>query len=235
MLKTFFNWSTGKDSAMALYYLQKNNELSVEHLLTTINKHHNRVSMHGLRRELFLKQVDSIGLPYSTVELPEQPSMEVYNRLMDKEVSTLKTQGFTDCGFGDIFLEDLRIYREKQLKGIKCHFPLWQRNTKDLYLEFVNLGFKAIVICINGELLDSSFVGRVLDHKFLQDLPDNVDPCGEHGEFHTFCYDGPIFSYPIEFEIGDKVLRQYNRPNGDTKDKISYWFIDLEHKTVHNK
>ena len=234
MLKTFFNWSTGKDSAIALYHMLENRELSVEHLLTTINKHHDRVSMHGLRRELFLKQVDSIGLPYSTVELPEQPSMDEYNSLMEKEVGALKKQGFTDCGFGDIFLEDLRHYREKQLKGIKCHFPLWKINTKDLYLEFVNLGFKAIVICINGEFLDASFVGRELDHKFLQDLPNNVDPCGENGEFHTFCYDGPIFSYPVAFEVGQKVLRQYKKPNGGINDTTDYWFVDLELKTTHN-
>ena len=227
MLKTFFNWSTGKDSALALHYLQNHSEYSVDHVLTTINKHHNRVSMHGLRRALFLKQVDSIGLPYSTVELPEQPSMEVYSNLMENEVSRLKQQGFTDCGFGDIFLEDLRRYREKQLEGIKCHFPLWKRNTKDLYLEFVNLGFKAIVICVNGEFLDASFVGRELDHKFLQDLPNNVDPCGENGEYHTFCYDGPIFSYPIEFELGETILRQYDKPNGKAGDKIDYWFMDV--------
>ena len=228
MAKTYFNWSTGKDSALALYYMQKKNELSVEHLLTTINKHHDRVTMHGLRKDLFLKQVTSIGLPYSTVELPKQPSMEEYNSIMQHEVNNLKEQGFTDCGFGDIFLEDLRAYREKQLQGIQCHFPLWKQNTRELYLEFVNLGFKAIVICINGELLDSSFVGRELDLQFLKDLPNNVDPCGENGEFHTFCYDGPIFSHQVEFEIGEKVLRQYNRPNGKPDDKVDYWFMDLK-------
>ncbi|MEM9680966.1 MAG: diphthine--ammonia ligase [Bacteroidota bacterium] len=234
IFKTFFNWSTGKDSAIALHYLLKNDELSVDHLVTTINKHHNRVTMHGLRIELLLKQIDSIGLPCSTIELPEQPSMEEYNRLMKKEISELKKQGFTDCGFGDIFLEDLRSYREQQLKDIKCHFPLWKRNTKDLFLEFINLGFKAIVICVNGELLDPSFLGRKLDHKFLKDLPNNVDPCGENGEFHTFCYDGPIFSYKIEFELGEKTLKQYKTPNGEANDKTDYWFIDLESRIAHN-
>ncbi len=228
MFKTFFNWSTGKDSAMALYHLQKDSSLSVDHLLTTINGHHNRVSMHGLRRELFLKQVKSIGLPHSTVELPEQPSMDEYDELMGKQMVELKAQGFTDCGFGDIFLEDLRLYREKKLKDFKCHFPLWKRDTRDLYLEFVNLGFKAVVVCINGELLDQSFVGRELDLEFLQDLPDNVDPCGENGEFHTFCYDGPIFSYPIEFRLGEKILRQYDKPNGEVGEKTDFWFIDVE-------
>lgn len=104
----------------------------------------------------------------------------------------------------------------------------------DLYLEFVNLGFKAIVICVNGEFLGQSFVGRELDYTFLQDLPNNVHSCGENGEFHTFCYDGPIFSYQIEFELGEKVLRQYNKPNGEINEKTDYWFIDLELKTAHN-
>lgn len=232
MIKTYFNWSTGKDSALALYYLQKNKNIRVDHLLTTINKHYNRISMHGLRREVYLQQLRSIGLSYSTVELPKQPTMEEYNKLMKTKVEELKKLGYTDCGFGDIFLEDLRRYRENQLKGIKCHFPLWQRNTKNLYLEFLELGFKAIVICINGELLDSSFVGRELDHNFLKDLPSNVDPCGEYGEFHTFCYDGPIFSHPVEFEIGEKRLRQYPKPNGNSKETSDFWFLDILPKTT---
>ncbi|MGC6428282.1 MAG: ATP-binding protein [Flavobacteriales bacterium] len=227
MVKTYFNWSTGKDSALALYYLQKNKNIRVDHLLTTINTHHNRISMHGLRREVYLQQLRSIGLSYSTVELPKQPTMEEYNKLMKTKVEELKKLGYTDCGFGDIFLEDLRLYREKQLKGIKCHFPLWQKNTRNLFLEFLELGFKAIVICINGELLDSSFVGRELDHNFLKDLPSNVDPCGEYGEFHTFCYDGPIFSHPVEFEIGEKVLRQYPKPNGNSNETSDFWFLDI--------
>lgn len=232
MVKTYFNWSTGKDSALALYYLQKNKNIRVDHLLTTINTHHNRISMHGLRREVYLQQLRSIGLPYSTVELPKQPTMEEYNKLMKTKVEELKKLGYTDCGFGDIFLEDLRLYREKQLKGIKCHFPLWQKNTRNLFLEFLELGFKAIVICINGELLGSSFVGRELDYNFLKDLPSNVDPCGEYGEFHTFCYDGPIFSHPVEFEIGEKVLRQYPKPNGNSNETSDFWFLDILPKTT---
>ena len=232
MVKTYFNWSTGKDSALALYYLQKNKNIRVDHLLTTINTHHNRISMHGLRREVYLQQLRSIGLPYSTVELPKQPTMEEYNKLMKTKVEELKKLGYTDCGFGDIFLEDLRLYREKQLKGIKCHFPLWQKNTRNLFLEFLELGFKAIVICINGELLGSSFVGRELDYNFLKDLPSNVDPCGEYGEFHTFCYDGPIFSHPVEFEIGEKVLRQYPKPKGNSNETSDFWFLDILPKTT---
>lgn len=230
MAKTYFNWSTGKDSALALYYLQGEGNLQVDHLLTTINTHHDRVSMHGLRRALLCDQINAMGLPFSTIELPEQPSMDEYNALMTKAVHQLKNDGYTDCGFGDIFLEDLRAYREKQLEGITCHFPLWKRNTKELFLEFVDLGFKAVVICLNEELLDASFVGRELDHTFLEDLPEHVDPCGENGEFHTFCYDGPIFSKPVEFEFGEKVLRHYKKPDGALNEQTGYWFVDLKQK-----
>ena len=228
MQKTYFNWSTGKDSALALHYLREKSNLKIDRLLTTVNAHHDRVSMHAmLRRELLVKQADSIGLPLDTVELPEQPSMEEYGALMTAKVDELKSNGYTDCGFGDIFLEDLRAYREKQLEGIRCHFPLWKKDTNELLEDFIDLGFKAVVICLNGELLDSSFIGRQLDRSFLKDLPDNVDPCGENGEFHTFCYDGPIFSKPIEFEFGEKVLRRYKKPNGELNEHTGYWFVDL--------
>lgn len=230
MKRTYFSWSTGKDSALALYHLLKNKELHVDHLLTTINTHYNRVSMHGLPRSLYLEQVKSMGIPYSTVELPKQPTMEEYATLMANTVNNFRMKGYTDCGFGDIFLEDLRTYRENQLEGITCHFPLWKRDTRELYLEFLALGFKAVVVCVNGELLDASFVGRVLDQQFLEDLPLHVDPCGENGEFHTFCYDGPLFSYPVSFDLGEKVCKQYPKPNGNTGETIDYWFVDLKTK-----
>ena len=235
MSKAYFNWSTGKDSALALHYLKENSSLNVDHLVTTVNSHYNRVSMHGLRNALLLDQVAAMGLSLSTVELPEQPTMEAYNSLMKKEVHRLQKEGYTDCGFGDIFLEDLRAYREKQLTGIKCHFPLWKKDTTALFKAFIDLGFKAIVNCINGELLDASFVGRELDASFLKDLPKGVDPCGEHGEFHTFCYDGPIFSAPVPFEIGEKIVRHYKKPNGEIDEKTAYWFMDLKPKESHNK
>ncbi|WP_117885712.1 Dph6-related ATP pyrophosphatase [Aureibaculum luteum] len=230
-LKTYFNWSTGKDASLAYYYLKKDERYQINRLVTAINTHHNRVSMHGLRRELLVKHAQEIGLPITTIELPEEPSMEVYNNEMERVVTQLQLDGYTHCGFGDIFLEDLRIYREKQLNpyNIKCHFPLWQRDTKELIEEFLNLGFKTIVICIKSKLLDASFVGRIIDNDFINDLPDNVDPCGENGEFHTFCYDGPIFNNPIKFVVGDKVYREYKNPKKENNNNsMGFWFCDLK-------
>ncbi|MFT5823980.1 MAG: hypothetical protein ACI8ZM_005246 [Crocinitomix sp.] len=232
-LKTYFNWSTGKDCALAYYHLQKDDNFKVDLFLTTINSHHNRVSMHGLRRELLISQTNAIGLPLHTVELPEEPSMEEYNKIMLQTVDKLKADGYTDCGFGDIFLEDLRKYREEQLleHGIKCHFPIWKVDTKKVIQEFIALGFKAIVICIKSDLLDESFIGREIDADFVRDLPDNVDPCGENGEFHTFCYDGPIFNHSVKFTLGEKVFRAYQNPQKDeqhnNESTIGFWFCDL--------
>ncbi len=229
--KTYFNWSSGKDASLALYKLQQGANFNVELLVTVINAHHNRVSMHGLRRSLLEKQAAAIGLPLRTIELPEEPTMEVYTKKMTETVTALKTEGYTQAGFGDIFLEDLKTYREQQLDAfeIQCQFPLWKQDTKALLQELLDLGFRTIVICIKAELLDASFVGREIDQGFINDLPQNVDPCGEHGEFHTFCFDGPIFKQPIAFEIGEKVYREYKRPSGDNtsaKD-MGFWFCDL--------
>ena len=230
--KTYFSWSSGKDAALAFYYLQKEDNYIVEKLITTVNEHYGRVSMHGLRTELLELQAQAIGLPLSTIKLPEQPTMEVYDKIMEDQLQVLQKEGYTHCGFGDIFLEDLRIYREEQLKpfDIQGVFPLWQKDTTQLLKEFINLGFKAVIVCIKSELLEESFVGREIDESFLDDLPSNVDPCGENGEFHTFCYDGPIFKKPIKFAKGEKVFRAYKSPKQDSEEPESdmgFWFIDL--------
>jgi len=236
-LKTYFNWSTGKDSALALYYLLQDSNYSVDHLLTSVNSFHNRVSMHGLRRELMEQQIRSLNIPGSTIELPEEPSMEEYESVMTEAVMKLQKKGFKYAAFGDIFLEDLRKYREQQLDriGIRAVFPIWKQNTKQLLNEFIDLGFKAIVICVNADLLEASFAGRIMDKSFINDLPKAVDPCGENGEFHTFCFDGPIFKTAIPYTIGEKVYREYNVPNTDNaedekdsvKQKMGFWFCDL--------
>ncbi len=227
--KTYFNWSTGKDSSLALYYAMKDQALSIDLLLTSVNAYHNRVSMHGLSRELLEIQAKSIGLPLATIELPESPSMKIYSEKMHLTINQLKKEKFTDCIFGDIFLEDLRSYREEQLMPlkIKSHYPLWKKNTKDLIHDFIDLGFKAVVLTLNSNLLDKSFLGRVIDKDFINDLPENVDPCGENGEFHTFCFDGPIFKTPIEFTKGEEIYRTYKSPDKDSKKDIGFWFLDL--------
>lgn len=228
--KAYFSWSSGKDSAIALYHLQQAG-LEVSQLITTVNSHFGRVSMHGLRRELLEQQAMETGIPLSIIDMPKEPSMKDYDALMAEALGTLEKDGFTHCGFGDIFLEDLKSYREQQLVpfGIKGIFPIWQQDTKALLQEFIALGFKAIVICLKSDLLDESFLGREIDEAFIQDLPDDVDPCGENGEFHTFCYDGPIFAHPISFTIGERVFRAYKAPKqaDAPASSMGFWFLDL--------
>ncbi|GAA4461776.1 diphthine--ammonia ligase [Nemorincola caseinilytica] len=224
-LKTYFNWSTGKDSAMALNALLRDDRYSVAHLLTSVNAHHDRVSMHGVRTALLQRQVDAIGISALRIELPEQPTNEEYERLAGGKVAQLKAMGCEVAAFGDIFLEDLRRYREDQLAtvGMKTVFPLWKRDTRELMAEFITSGFRAITVCVNASLLDRSFVGRELDRSFLDDLPVNVDPCGENGEFHTFCYYAPFFKEPVPFSIGETVYREYDNAGS----KSGFWFCDL--------
>lgn len=231
--KTYFNWSSGKDSALALYHLLKDNRYSVEELITTVNSHYNRVSMHGLRKELWVAQTEALQIKSSLIELPEMPSMEIYEQKIAEVVSRLKNEGFTHTAFGDIFLEDLRVYRENQLAkmGLKAVFPIWKRDTSELIHEFLDLGFKTIVVCANSKYFGEEFAGTVIDKNFINNLPDGVDPCGENGEFHTFCFDGPIFKNPIPFTIGEKVYREYDSPNTDDSicksDKYGVWYCDL--------
>lgn len=241
MKKAFFNWSSGKDSAFALYKILQNKEYEIETLLTNVNKEYSRISMHGLREELLDRQVRSIGLPSEKLYFPGQVTMDMYNQKMKEKLSDLKSKGLDYAVFGDIFLEDLKNYRDKKLSevGIKGVYPLWKKDTKELLREFLDLGFKTITVCVNAKLLGKEFVGRVIDEDFINELPDNVDVCGENGEFHTFCFDGPIFKEPVPFEIGEKVLKSYtlNKEEGqnchkDTKEDIknydtSFWYCDI--------
>ncbi len=226
--KTYFNWSSGKDSALALYQLQQRGHHHIDRLLTTMNQHYNRVSMHGLRREVLEAQTASIGIPLDVIEVPEKPSMEAYNSLMETKTKELVSEGYTHAAFGDIFLEDLKQYREKMLAthNIQCIFPIWKRDTRELFMEFLELGFKTVIVCINNSKLDESFLGAELNEALLNKLPADVDPCGENGEFHTFCFDGPIFDYPIDFEIGDSVFRTYDDPS-DKENSIRFGFCDI--------
>ncbi|KAB8152928.1 diphthine--ammonia ligase [Kordia sp. TARA_039_SRF] len=237
MQKAYFNWSTGKDSVLALYHVLQQNDYKVTQLVTTVNKDYERVSMHGLRETLLDAQVARLQLPVQKIYFPAKVSMSAYDVTMKKATQQLVNNGFSVGIFGDIFLEDLRKYREEKLQevGIKGVFPLWKKDTKALLKEFISLGFKAITVCVNAKLLDESFVGRILDENFINDLPENVDPCGENGEFHTFVFDGPIFSSSIEFTIGEKVLKTYT-PSQNEQDTCAtddstwdtaFWYIDL--------
>ncbi|MDO6854281.1 diphthine--ammonia ligase [Cellulophaga lytica] len=239
MHKTYFNWSSGKDSALALYKMQQSNAYKVDRLVTSVNSTFNRVSMHGLRLPLLEAQAKAIGLPLQTIMLNADVSMSSYNEVMKTTMQGLITEGYTHAVFGDIFLEDLKKYREDKLKevGVKGVFPLWKQDTKALLKELLQLGFKAITVCVNAKLLDESFVGREVDESFFIDLPENVDPCGENGEFHTFVYDGPIFKQPVSFTVGEKVKKGYApttnkddncfKKDEDTTWDTSFWYCDL--------
>ncbi|WP_294231457.1 diphthine--ammonia ligase [uncultured Chryseobacterium sp.] len=233
--KAIFNWSSGKDSALALYKILQEEKFEITSLLTSINKEFQRISMHGVHVSLLEKQVESLGFPLAQLELPKEPSMEEYREMMESIMTDFKKQGVTHSIFGDIFLEDLRKYREDQLAaaGIQGVFPLWKKNTKNLIEEFMDLGFKTIVTCINETYLDKSFAGRVIDKQFIEDLPENVDPCGENGEFHTFTFDGPIFKDPIGFEVGEIVKKTYPKPKSGSDEENGeyvFWFCDLKAK-----
>jgi uncharacterized protein (TIGR00290 family) len=236
MINAYMNWSGGKDSSLALHRLLQDKQYDIRYLLTSVNSTHDRISMHGVRRSLLQAQAKAIGIPLQTIELLELPSMEAYENNMLQKVGALKDEGLTHAIFGDIFLEDLRKYREEKLQdaGIQCVFPLWKIDTKELMDEFLDAGFKAIIVCVNEQYLDKSFCGRIIDRSFVRDLPHNVDVCGENGEYHSFVFDGPIFKQPVAFSKGELVSRSYNAPATDTgnnaMDKPSeynFYFFDL--------
>jgi uncharacterized protein (TIGR00290 family) len=234
MTRAYFNWSGGKDSAMALWRILADKKIKVDYLLTSVNRFHNRVSMHGVRRELLEAQAFTLQIPLTTIELPEEPDLMEYETAMMDKVKWLKQQGITTSIFGDIFLEDLKNYRQEKLAeaGIECVFPIWKENTPELAREFIDAGFKAIVVCVNEQFLDKSFCGRIFNHSFLNDLPDNADACGENGEFHTFVFDGPIFNYPIRFTRGEIVYKEYkapgnHNPKSEPAKNYGFYFCDL--------
>jgi uncharacterized protein (TIGR00290 family) len=238
-IKTYMNWSGGKDSSLCLHKILMEDKYQVNYLLTSINKVHDRVSMHGVRTGLLRQQADSIGIPLKLIELPESPDMVEYEKEMEKKVNEISSEGINHTIFGDIFLEDLKKYREDKLKplGIEAVFPLWKISTKELMNQFIDQGFKAIIVCVNGKFLDKSFCGRIIDRSFVNDLPDNVDVCGENGEYHSYVFDGPIFKTPINFKKGEIVYREYAKPKDSKNDHYNsvceaekdygFYFCDL--------
>lgn len=222
-----FNWSGGKDSTLALHHILADDLMEIRYLLTTVNETFNRVSMHGVRESLLIRQAESIGIPLYQVRLSDTPTMADYEETMQHHLTVLKEEGITHAVFGDIFLEDLRIYREAKLSelGLKAVFPLWKQDTTAILKEFIGLGYRTIVVCAQEGLED--FCGRVMDENFISDLPPGIDPCGENGEFHTFVFDGPIFTTPVSFTLGEKVYRTYPAPDGSADKLSGYWYIDL--------
>jgi len=212
-----FSWSGGKDSALALHEVTKTGNYRVKALLTTVTEEFDRISMHGVRRSLLHAQASSLGLPLEEVRIPKNASNEIYEAQMRKLLTRYRGEGVEEVAFGDLFLQDVRSYREERLGqiGMRGYFPLWGRNTTEVAGEFIELGFKAVICCIDPRKLSKEFCGREYDHSLLESLPSGVDPCGENGEFHTFVYAGPIFKDEIAIKRGEVVLRD------------GFYFIDL--------
>ena len=204
-----FCWSGGKDSAMALHALLQREDVRVVALLTTVTETYDRISMHGVRREFLERQAQSIGLPLHEVRIPSQCVNSIYEARMEEALRLHLDRGVRTVAFGDIFLEDLRAYREKNLAriGMSALFPIWKRDTRELAGHFLSNKFRAVVVCIDPRILAPTFAGRELDTSFFRDLPLHADPCGDDGEFHTFVFDGPIFRSPIHVRTGDVVTR----------------------------
>jgi len=224
--KIIFTWSGGKDSAMALHELKRNAGYEIVALLTTITEDYDRISMHGVRRELLEAQAVSLGIRLEKVLISRQSSNEDYESRMRAALEQYKAKGVTSVAFGDIFLEELRRYREDNLAkiGMKGIFPLWKRRTSDLARDFIHAGFRAVITCVDSEALDKRFAGREFDKAFLSELPSGIDPCGENGEFHSFVYDGPVFKNWIRHTRGEMVLRDQR-----------FWYLDLVPPEIGNK
>jgi len=203
-------WSSGKDSALALYELQRSRDYEVVALLATVTEEYDRVSMHGVRRVLLEEQAELLGLPLVKVFIPRNGDNKDYESRMRQALEEYVSNGVVCSAFGDVFLEDVRQYREDNLSkiGMQAVFPLWQRDTSELARTFISLRFKAVITCVDSNTLEEKFVGRIFDEDFLSELPPGVDPCGENGEFHSFAYEGPIFRRTVSYTTGEVVLRE---------------------------
>jgi uncharacterized protein (TIGR00290 family) len=209
MKRTLLSWSSGKDSAWSLHLLRQQNEHEVVGLLTTFNQAANRVAMHAVRRSLVEAQARAVGIPMWGVDLPQPCSNDDYERIMRETCKTAVEAGIEYIAFGDLFLSDVRAYREKQLEnsGLQPIFPVWGMPTRELARSMISSGVRAKLTCVDPKRLATEFVGREFDERLLSDLPPNIDPCGENGEFHTFVYAGPMFRHNLSVEVGEIVSR----------------------------
>lgn len=208
--KLMMSWSTGKDSAWSLYQLMQQDEYDIAGLFCTINKKFARTAMHAVRVELLQEQARQIGLPLDIIEIPYPCTNEQYAEIMQQFVDEITARGVECCAFGDLFLEDIRDYRIKQLNGtgLEPVFPLWGEATDQLGRKMIAGGLKTVITCVDPKQLDPSFVGREYTEQFLNDLPASVDPCGENGEFHSFVYDAPFFKQAIDVKVTEIVERE---------------------------
>jgi len=203
------SWSGGKDSAMTAYHLLASQKYEIATLLTTVTEDFDRISMHGVRRDLLEQQAESLAIPLHTIMIPKDCSNEIYEARMREALSHFKARGITKIAFGDLFLHDVKHYRDERLTqaGMTGLYPIWMRDTDELVRTFIGLGFKAILACVDTQAIDASFAGRELDYQLLRDLPEDADPCGENGEYHSFVYAGPIFKKAIPCRAGERVMR----------------------------
>jgi uncharacterized protein (TIGR00290 family) len=232
--KISISWSGGKDSAFALYKILLNREYDVVSLHTVFNAETKRVGMHGVQEAMIEKQAESLGIELEKLYLHSSEDHASYKSLMEAYYAKCRSQGILHIAFGDIFLEDLRKFRDDMLKdlGLSGVYPLWRVDSKSLIYEFLGLNFKTLVCAANANFFPAAGMGRTIDHEFIATLPVTIDPCGENGEFHTFVYDGPIFKWPIgvrQTEVVDKMyeFKTIDNNNDIHEEKIRFWFCEL--------
>lgn len=230
-VKISLSWSGGKDSAFALWHLSQDERYDVQRLHTTFGESTRRVGMHGISEELIEQQAASIGLPLDKIYYPASGDNHAYEKAINSYLDQLEKEEIRHLGYGDIFLEDLRKYREDNLasREFTAVFPLWNKPTKELADAFIKAGFKTVICAADATLIDKDKVGRDFDSEFLDSLPGSVDPCGENGEFHSFCYAGPIFCNSIAISVERLVEQSYDiqLENGEQQKK-RFWFADIQ-------
>jgi uncharacterized protein (TIGR00290 family) len=228
MKKAVMCWSGGKDSALCLYKVLQEKKFDVKYLLTTVNETFRRISMHGVREELLDEQAVSVGIPLVKVFVNEGTNAE-YEKKMEQALLKFKSEGIEHIIFGDIFLEDLRKYRENNLAKVNMTgvFPLWKQNTRKLLNEFLSLKFQTIICCANDAFLGEEFAGKIIDEKFLSSIPFTADACGENGEYHTFCFDGPVFKNPVSITVGEKIYKPLEIKTASDSETKGFWYCDL--------
>jgi uncharacterized protein (TIGR00290 family) len=210
MTPVLMAWSGGKDSCVALHTLQRSGEHEVVGLVTTVTRDYDRISMHGVRRELLARQAEALGLPLHEVFIAAGASNDDYEAAMAETLADQRAQGVETVAFGDLYLADIRAYRDRMMaeNGMAAIYPVWGRDTRAFIRDFIADGFDAVIACVDLSVLDAAFAGRAIDDALLADLPQGIDPCGENGEFHTFVFDGPNFARPVGISIGERVIRE---------------------------